>query len=76
MEALEQEIKDVEFEFETAPDNETKITRGKAYITSLFIEFQLRINELKTNPRIKDFEAKLFEMERTIKDTMELLEEW
>ena len=76
MEALEQEIKDVEFEFEIAPDNETKITKGIAYITSLFIEFQHRIEQLKTNPRIQSFIAMLCGMEKTVKDAMELLEQW
>ena len=48
-------MKSVEFEFETAPDNETKLTKGIPDITSRFEEFHLRTNVLKTNPHIKNF---------------------
>ena len=69
-------MKSVEFEFETAPDNETKLTKGIPDIVSRFEEFHLRTNVLKTNPHIKNFGDKLLEIERTVKNVGELLEEW
>ena len=76
LEALDREMKGVEFEFETAPDNETKLTKGIPDIMSRFEEFHLRTNVLKTNPHIRNFNDKLIEIEKTVKNVTELLEEW
>ena len=65
LEALDREMKGVEFEFETAPDNETKLTKGIPDIMSRFEEFHLRTNVLKTNPHIRNFNDKLIEIEKS-----------
>ena len=61
-------MKGVEFEFETAPDNETKLCKGIPDITSRFEEFFLRVNVLKTNPHMKNFVEKLHEIEKTVRN--------
>ena len=76
LEQLDREMKGVEFEFETAPDNETKLCKGIPDIMSRFEEFFLRVNVLKTNPHMKNFVEKLHEIEKTVKSVMELLDEW
>ena len=76
LEQLDREMKGVEFEFETAPDNETKLCKGIPDVTSRFEEFFLRVNVLKTNPHMKNFVEKLHEIEKTVKSVMELLDEW
>ena len=70
---LDKEMKHVEFEFEAAPDNETKLCKGIPDIESLFEEFNLRVNVLKTNPHMKNFFEKLYEIEKTIKSVTEIL---
>ena len=66
-------MKHVEFEFETAPDNETKLCKGIPDINSLFEEFHLRVNVLKTNPHMKNFQERLHEIEKTVKAVIEIL---
>ncbi len=63
----------MEFDFESAPDNETKLCRGIADINSLFEEFNLRVNVLRTNPHMKNFFEKLYEIEKTVKSVIEIL---
>ena len=66
-------MKHVEFEFETAPDNETKLCKAIPDINSLFEEFHLRVNVLRTNPHMKNFFEKLLEIEKTVKTVIEIL---
>ena len=73
LENLDKEMKHVEFDFESAPDNETKLCRGIADINSLFEEFNLRVNVLRTNPHMKNFFEKLYEIEKTVKSVIEIL---
>ena len=70
---LDKEMRHVEFEFETAPDNETKLCKGIPDIGSLFEEFYLRVNVLRTNPHMKNFFEKLYEIEKTVKSVLEIL---
>jgi len=70
---LDKEMRHVEFDFETAPDNETKLCKGIPDINSLFEEFSLRVNVLRTNPHMKNFFEKLMEIERTVKSVIEIL---
>jgi len=70
---LDKEMKHVEFEFETAPDNETKLCKAIPDINSLFEEFHLRVNVLRTNPHMKNFFEKLYEIEKTVKSVIEIL---
>lgn len=69
-------MKHVEFEFETAPDNETKLCKAIPDINSFFEEFHLRVNVLKTNPHMKNFFEKLYEIEKTVKSVVELLQDF
>ena len=73
MDNLDKEMRHVEFEFETAPDNETKLCKAIPDINSLFEEFHLRVNVLRTNPHMKNFFEKLLEIEKTVKSVIELL---
>ena len=66
-------MKHVDFEFESAPDNETKLCKGIHDIESLFEEFHLRTNVLRTNPHMKNFYEKLHEIEKIIKNVIEIL---
>jgi hypothetical protein len=43
------------FEFETAPDGVTRITKKTKEIEAKFEEFAIRLNVLKTNPYAKNF---------------------
>lgn len=70
---LDKEMRHVEFEFETSPDNETKLCRGIPDVNSLFEEFFLRVNVLRTNPHMKNFFEKLYEIEKTVKSVIEIL---
>lgn len=70
---LDKEMKHVEFEFETAPNNETKLCKAIPDINSLFEEFHLRVNVLRTNPHMKNFFEKLYEIEKTVKSVIEIL---
>jgi len=45
-------------------------------VNSRFEEFYLRANVLKTNPHIKNFFDKLFEIEKTVKSVLEILVDW
>ena len=76
LETLDREIKSVEFEFETAPDNITWLCRGIPDVNSRFEEFFLRVNVLKTNPPMKNFFDKLIEIEKIVKSVIEILAEW
>lgn len=42
----------------------------------MFEEFYLRVSVLKTNPNIRNFVDKLLEVERIIKNVVELVNEW
>jgi dynein heavy chain len=42
----------------------------------MFEEFYLRVSVLKTNPNIRNFFEKLLEVERIIKNVVELINEW
>lgn len=70
---LDKEMKHLEFEFETAPDNETKLCKGIPDINTQFEEFHLRVNVLRTNPHMKNFFEKLYEIEKTVKSVVEIL---
>ena len=70
---MDKEMKHVEFEFEAAPDNETKLCKGIPDIESSFEEFHLRTNVLRTNPHMKNFFEKLYEIEKTVKSVIEIL---
>lgn len=70
---LDKEMRHVEFEFETSPDNETKLCRGIPDVNSFFEEFYLRVNVLRTNPHMKNFFEKLYEIEKTVKSVIEIL---
>jgi len=42
----------------------------------MFEEFFLRASVLKTNPHINNFREKLLEIEKIIKNVIELVNEW
>ena len=63
-------MKSVEFEFEMAPDNETKLFKNISDINTRFEEFQLRVNVLKTNPHMKNFYDKLTDIDKTITNVL------
>lgn len=42
----------------------------------MFEEFFLRVSVLKTNPHIRNFYEKLLEIEKIIKNVVELINEW
>lgn len=73
LENLDKEMRHVEFDFETAPDNETKLCKGIPDINSNFEEFSLRVNVLRTNPHMKNFYEKLLEIEKTVRSVSEIL---
>lgn len=45
-------------------------------LISMFEEFSLRVSVLKTNPHIRNFYDKLLEIEKIIKNVLELINEW
>lgn len=76
LETLDREMKHVEFEFELAPDGETRLCRQMQNVQSIFEEFNLRINVLRTNPHIKNFFDRLIEIEKTVKAVLEIMVDW
>lgn len=76
LENLDKEMKAVEFEFETAPDNETKLCKAIPDINTRFEEFHLRVNVLKTNPHMKNFFDRLHEIEKIVKSVIDILVDW
>ena len=76
MESLEDEVLNVVFEFENGPCAEVKIIKQFEELLFKFEEFQVRVQLLKMNPYIKNFFEKLIEIEKMIKQTLELLNEF
>lgn len=76
LDGLEEEMKSAEFEFEYTQDGNTTIIAKLADVIAMFEEFYLRASVLKTNPNIKNFFDKLLEVERIIKNVVELINEW
>lgn len=76
MESLEDEVLNVVFEFENGPSAEVKIVKQFEELLFKFEEFQVRVQLLKMNPYIKNFFEKLIEIEKMIKQTLELLNEF
>ena len=86
LETLDKEMRAVEFEFQVQappsgegvdPDLEriVVVTRLPELII-MFEEFFLRASVLKTNPHIKNFYEKLLDIEKIIKNVVELINEW
>jgi len=76
MENLEDEVLNVVFEFENGPSADVKIIKQLQELLYKFEEFQVRVQLLKMNPYIKNFFEKLIEIEKMIKQTLELLNEY
>jgi dynein heavy chain len=76
LEAVDNEMRSVEFEFEFTKDGETVVVNKLHDLSSTFEEYFLRISVLKTNPSSQNFFEKLVEIERIIKAVIELLSEW
>lgn len=76
LEALEQEMAAVAFEFQVQPDGETVAVTRLPELTTLFEELYLRAGVLKTNPHIRNFLEKLLELEKTLKSVVDLIGEW
>jgi hypothetical protein len=76
MENLEDEVLNVVFEFENGPSADVKIIKQLQELLYKFEEFQVRVQLLKMNPYIKNFFEKLIEIEKMIKQTLELLNEF
>jgi hypothetical protein len=55
LETLSKDVMNLSFEFETAPDGVTRITKKTKEIEAKFEEFAIRLNVLKTNPYAKNF---------------------
>ena len=69
-------MRSVEFEFLIQSDGETVTITRLPDLISMFEEFFLRVSVLKTNPHIKNFYEKLLEIEKIIKNVVELINEW
>jgi len=76
LEALEQEMVALEFEFQVQADGETVSVTRLPELISRFEEFYLRVGVLKTNPHIRNFLEKVLELEKTLKSVVELINEW
>lgn len=76
LETLDKEMRAVEFEFQIQSDNETVVITKLPDLISMYEEFFLRVSVLKTNPHIKTFYDKLLEIEKIIKNVVELINEW
>jgi dynein heavy chain len=76
LDGLEEEMKSAEFEFEYTQDGATTIIAKLGDVIAMFEEFYLRVSVLKTNPNIRNFVDKLLEVERIIKNVVELVNEW
>ena len=66
----------VEFEFQVQSDGETVVITKLPDLISMFEEFHLRVSVLKTNPHIANFYDKLLDLEKIIKNVVELINEW
>jgi intracellular septation protein A len=69
-------MRSVEFEMSLQPDRETYVVLKLPDIVLMFEEFFLRASVLKTNPHINNFKEKLLEIEKIIKNVIELVNEW
>ena len=52
------------------------LCRQMQNVQSIFEEFNLRINVLRTNPHIKNFFDRLIEIEKTVKAVLEIMVDW
>ena len=66
----------VEFEFQIQSDGETVIITRLPDLISMFEEFVLRVSVLKTNPHITSFLDNLLEIEKIIKNVVDLINAW
>jgi hypothetical protein len=76
LETLDREMRAVEFEFQLQADGETIVITRLPDLITMFEEFFLRASVLKTNPHIKNFFDKLLDIEKIIKNVVELINEW
>ena len=76
LETLDKEMRAVEFEFQIQFDSETVVIIKLPDVILMFEEFFLRASVLKTNPHIRNFLDKLIEIEKIIKNVVELVNEW
>lgn len=76
LDQLERDVKHLEFEFESAPDGITQITKKAYNAVVKFEEYGVRINVLKTNPNSRNLMERSGPLETIIKATNDLLGEW
>lgn len=70
---MEKEIKTVEFEYYSVKNGEAIVIMKLQNKILLFEEFFMRIGVLKTNPHIKNFYEKLYELEKIVKSVSDIL---
>jgi len=73
---LEKEMKAVEFELQLQSDGETIIVMKLPDLIGMFEEFFLRASVLKTNPHIRSFWERVIEIEKIIRNVVDLINEW
>jgi dynein heavy chain len=76
LEGLDKEMRSAEFEFEFTQDASMIIVNKLPELIIMFEEYSLRIGVLRTNPNVKNLIDRLLEIERIIKNVLELLHEW
>jgi dynein heavy chain len=76
LEGLDKEMRSAEFDFEFTQDGTTIIVKKLPELIVMFEEYFLRIGVLKTNPNVKNLIDRLLEIERIIKNVLELVNEW
>ena len=76
LETLDKEMRAVEFDFQLQTDGETIVITRLPDLITMFEEFFLRASVLKTNPHIRSFFERLLEIEKIIKNVVELINEW
>lgn len=74
--SLEREIKCALFTLETLQDAVTQIIIGLPELICEFEDYLIRAGVLRSNPNIRNFIDKLIDLEKTIRNTLELLNEW
>ena len=76
LDQLERDVKGLLFDFESAPDGITQITKKVGHAVTKFEEYSVRINVLKTNPNSRNLQERSGPLETIIKQTNDLLGEW
>ena len=67
LDQLERDVKGLLFDFESAPDGITQITKKVGHAVTKFEEYSVRINVLKTNPNSRNLQERSGPLETIIK---------